>query len=138
MCTPASLSKKVVFVVDDEQAIADTLSLILRAAGYSVRTFYDGLSALEHAQEEIPDIVLSDVIMPKMNGIVLARKLREQLPNCRILLISGNAYSATLLAEWQDHGGPELEILPKPCSPQAIIRKLSTIAAAIDDSGSHD
>ena len=34
MCTPATFSKKVVFVVDDEQAIADTLSLILRAAGY--------------------------------------------------------------------------------------------------------
>jgi CheY-like chemotaxis protein len=103
-----------------------------------VCTFYDGLSALEHAQEEIPDIVLSDVIMPKMNGIVLARKLREQLPNCRILLISGNTYSATLLAEWQDQGGPELEILPKPVSPQTILRKLSTIAAAMDaDSDSH-
>ena len=102
-------------------------------------TFYDGLSALEHAQEEIPDIVLSDVVMPKMNGIDLARKLREQLPNCRILLISGNAYSATLLSEWRDYDGPELEILPKPCSPQAIIRKLSTIAAAMDaDGDSHD
>src|ERR1700694_2451291 len=99
MNTPVSLREMRVFVVDDEVNIADTLSLILRGAGFTVHTFYDGLAALEHAQQEHPDIVVSDVIMPKMDGFTLATRLREQLPLCRVLLISGNAYSSNLLSE---------------------------------------
>lgn len=44
--------------------IADALCLILRAAEVAVRVFYDGLAAFEHAQQETPDIVLSDIAMP--------------------------------------------------------------------------
>jgi CheY-like chemotaxis protein len=124
---------KRVFVVDDEANIADTLSLILRGAGFTVHTFYDGLTALEHAQRENPDFVLSDIVMPKMDGITLAAKLREQQPRCRVLLISGNAGCSTLLSQWRDQGGPELEILAKPVGPQIIIRKLTAMAAADAD-----
>ena len=101
-----------VFVVDDEVAIADTLSIILRAAGFTVHTFYNGLDALEYAQQENPHIVVSDVIMPEMDGIALAVKLREQFPHCQVLLISGNASSAPLLSVWRDKGAPNLEIIP--------------------------
>ncbi len=123
---------KRVFVVDDEVAIADTLSVILRGAGFTVHTFYNGLDALEYAQQEQPHIVVSDVIMPKMDGIALAVKLREQFPQCQVLLTSGNAYSATLLSEWQDKGAPNLEIIPKPFSPQILISRLTAMAAAVD------
>lgn len=63
---------KRVFVVDDEVSIADTLSVILRGAGFTVHTFYDGLAAFEYAQQEHPHIVVSDIMMPEMNGITLA------------------------------------------------------------------
>jgi CheY-like chemotaxis protein len=128
---------KRVFVVDDEANIADTLTLILRAAGFTVNTFYDGLTALEHAQHENPDFVLSDIIMPKMDGFTLAAKLREQLPRCRVLLISGNAGYSTLLSERQDYGVPELEILAKPVNPRIIIRKLTDMAIAADADDCH-
>lgn len=134
MSMPASLRVKRVFVVDDEAIIADTLSLILRTAGFTVSTFYDGLSALEFAQQENPDFVLSDIIMPNMDGFTLAVKLREQLPRCRVLLISGNAGYSTLLSEWREHGAPELEILAKPVAPEVIIRKLTDMAIAEDAS----
>lgn len=128
MSTPVSLYGKRVFVVDDEASIADTLGLVLRNVGFTVHTFYDGLAAFEHAQQEKPDIVLSDVVMPKMDGFALAIKLREQLPHCRILLISGNAYTPEFLSEWRNNGGPKLEILAKPVHPQIIIRKLTAMA----------
>jgi CheY-like chemotaxis protein len=119
----------VVFVVDDETNLADTLSLILGRVGFRVRTFYDGLAALEHAQQETPDIVLSDVVMPKMDGITLAYKLREQFPQCRLLLVSGNAtYFSELLSAGPDSGQPELEMLAKPVHPEIIIRKLTAMA----------
>jgi len=136
MSIPVSIRAKLVFVVDDEANIADTLSLILRRAGFTVRTFYDGLAAYEHAQQERPDIVVSDVVMPKMDGFALATKLREQFPRCRVLLISGNAYSSNQLSEWRDSGGPELEMLAKPVSPKIIIRKLTAMAVAADADGS--
>jgi CheY-like chemotaxis protein len=121
-----------VFVVDDEVSIADTLSIILRGAGFTVHTFYNGLDALEYAQQEGPYIEVSDVIMPKMDGIAFAIKLREQFPHCRVLLISGNAYSAPLLSEWRDKGAPNLEIIPKPFSPQMLISRLTAMAATVD------
>jgi CheY-like chemotaxis protein len=135
MSAPVYLRATRVFVVDDEADIADTLSVILRNAGFTVCTFYDGLTALEHACEEHPDILLSDVMMPRMDGFTLANRLRKQLPRCRVLLISGNAYSLNLLSEWRDSGGPELEILLKPVGPQVIISKLTAIAVAAAQAG---
>jgi hypothetical protein len=66
--------------------------------------------------------------MPKMDGLTLAAKLWEQLPQCRVLLISGNAGFSDLISDWKDNGGPELEILAKPVPPEVIIRKLTDLA----------
>jgi CheY-like chemotaxis protein len=130
--TPAFLLAKRVFVVDDEANIADTLSLILRRVGFTVHTFYDGQTALEHAQRETPDIVLSDIVMPKMDGLELASKLREQFPHCRILLVSANACYSALLSKQESENSLELAILAKPVHPDIIIRKLTAMAVAAD------
>jgi CheY-like chemotaxis protein len=134
MSTPVPFREKLVFVVDDEVSIADTLTLILRRAGFTVRTFYDGLAAFEHTQRERPDIVVSDVVMPRMDGFTLAARLREQLPHCQILLMSGNAYSADQLSEWRENGRLKVEMLAKPVNPKTIIRKVMAMAADADDS----
>lgn len=131
MDATVTLSEKLVFVVDDEAIIADTLGFILRGEGFTVRTFYDGLAAFEYAQQETPDIVLSDVVMPKMDGFILASKLREQFPQCQILLISGNAYSSELLSKWQNDGASELEILAKPIHPEILIKRIRTMAGEV-------
>lgn len=131
MGTPVSLAGKLVYVVDDEVCIADSLSLILSHAGFVVHTFYDAPTAFEHAQAEKPDIVLSDVMMPKMDGFTLATKVREQNPHCIVLLISGNACTPGLLSEWP--GGTAWEILPKPISPRLIIRKIEAMYTAKQD-----
>ncbi len=120
-----------VFVVDDEVLIADTLGLILRREGFSVHTFYDGLAAFEFAQHEAPDIILSDVVMPGMDGFILASKILQQFPRCQILLISGNAYSTELLSNWRNSGQPELEILAKPIHPEIIISKVKAMALKV-------
>ncbi len=122
------IRKTRVFVVDDEQNVADTLGLILTNAGFHVSTFYNAQDADAHAQQEPPDIVLSDILMPKMDGITLAAKLREKLPHCRIVLISGNAsWFSTQISELNHNGWPELELLSKPVPPEIIIRKLTAM-----------
>lgn len=81
---------KKVFVVDDEKEIADLLSAFLVNAQFDVETFYDAHSALLRASDCPPDILVSDVVMPEINGVTLAKALRVQSPNCKVILISGN------------------------------------------------
>ena len=58
---------KIIFVVDDERVISDTLAAILNASGYDAKAFYDAESALRACQCEQVDCIISDVVMPEMN-----------------------------------------------------------------------
>jgi DNA-binding response OmpR family regulator len=86
-----------IFVVDDEHCIADTLAVILRNAGYEASAFYDAQSALEQAASRSPDLVISDVMMPGMNGVEMAVLMRERYPECKVLLFSGMASTLNIL-----------------------------------------
>ena len=86
----SAIARQKVFVVDDEKQIADLLSLYLRAEHFDVETFYDANSASQRASTCIPDVLVSDITMPGMDGITLAETLRERNPNCKVVLISGN------------------------------------------------
>lgn len=116
-------TKPKVLVVDDERVIADTLAIILNQAGFDAAAVYTGTDAVERATNEKPDLVISDVIMPDMNGIEAAIRIRKILPGCKILLFSGQAATADLLekARLQGH---EFEILAKPVHPQDLLAKL--------------
>ncbi len=85
-----TIAEQKVFVVDDEVQIADLLSLNLRAVSSDIETFYDARSALQRASDCLPDILVSDITMPGMDGITLAETLQRQNPNCKVILISGN------------------------------------------------
>ena len=116
-------NKPKVLVVDDEQMIADTLAIILNQSGYDAVAVYTGAAALESARANKPDLVISDVIMPDMNGIEAVIKIREFLPGCKVLLFSGQAATADLL-EMARNQGHEFEILAKPVHPQDLLAKL--------------
>ena len=117
-------TKRRVLVVDDEQVIADTLSIILNKAGFEASPVYTGMAAVESARNIQPDLIISDVIMPDMNGIEAAIQIRSFLPSCKILLFSGQAATADLL-ESARAKGHEFEILAKPVHPQDLLAKLA-------------
>jgi CheY-like chemotaxis protein len=112
-----------VLVVDDEQVIADTLAKILDLNGYDASAVYTGTAAVESARSLKPDLVISDVIMPDMNGIEAAISIRGFLPSCKILLFSGQAATADLLENARAQGH-EFEILAKPVHPSDLLAKL--------------
>lgn len=116
-----------VLVVDDERSVADTLTIIFRKAGYDAVAAYDGEEALEACAAQAPDLMLSDVMMPGMNGVELATLVREQCPDCRVLLFSGLGSSFDLVAEAVRQGF-NFEILQKPTPPAEL---LQTIAATL-------
>jgi DNA-binding NtrC family response regulator len=114
----------VVLVVDDERVIADTLSIILSKSGFSIMTAYDGMSAMKLALSDPPDLLISDVVMPEMTGIELAIALTRSIPECKVLLFSGQAATVDLLQEAR-HGGYNFTTLTKPVHPTDMLRRIS-------------
>jgi CheY-like chemotaxis protein len=121
---PASLVRPRVLIVDDEHLIADTLALILNRQGFDARAVYSGEEAVAAATSLSPDILISDVIMGGMTGIEAAILISECAPECRILLISGQA-ATTDLVHLAAGKGHVFEILPKPIHPQALLKCLN-------------
>ena len=82
--------KKTILVVDDEQSIMELLVFNLQKEGYNTLEAYDGVTAVEMAINEKPDLILLDVMIPKMDGISVCKKIRYALniSNIPILMIS--------------------------------------------------
>ena len=114
-----------ILVVDDEPVITDTLAAVLRNSGYAVRTAYNANAAITLAKEFVPDLLITDVMMPGMNGIEMAIKIRDMLPRCKVLLFSGQAATAELLADAHDRGY-DFELLAKPIHPEDLLAKLQS------------
>jgi len=115
-----------VLVVDDEQRIADTLAMILSSKGYTSQAAYSGVTALAICGNCIPDLLLTDVVMPGMNGIELAMAVRRDFPACKVLLFSGQAATAEMLEEASSRGY-DFELLAKPVHPLELLDKVSEL-----------
>ena len=120
---PAGDPRPKVLVVDDERIIADSVAAILNRSGFDAVARYDGMSALEYLKQECPDILLSDVVMPELNGVQVAKAANSKCPGTRIVLISGNAATPNLL-EHASPGGHPYELLAKPIHPTQLIQIL--------------
>ena len=116
-------AKPKVLVADDEQVIANTLAIILNQAGFEARAVYSGENALETVDAFQPNMLISDVIMTGMTGIEAAIQIRQRLPQCKVLLFSGQAATADLLEKARAQGH-EFEILAKPVHPTDLLAKL--------------
>jgi DNA-binding response OmpR family regulator len=115
-----------ILVVDDNKVIADTTSAILNQFGFCAITAYDGMTALRLAAETNPDIVLSDVIMPLLNGVELAISVRKILPETAILLFSSQAATEDILEDARQEGY-FFEIVGKPIQPEELVYRLNRL-----------
>ena len=118
---PINQAKKLkIIVVDDEPVIADTVVEILNEEGFDAIAVSTGSSAIELAKAFHPDIVLSDVIMPGLNGIEAGIRIRKIAPTCRVILFSGQAETVDLLEKARQQGH-RFDILAKPIRPEQLI-----------------
>jgi CheY-like chemotaxis protein len=116
-----------ILIVDDERAIVDSLYEIIQSAGYDVSRAYSGEQAIAAATNLCPNILLSDVLMPGMNGFEVALEIKKACPSCRLLLFSGQAATAELAQRFGPaftSKGYRFELLPKPYHPAALLKKL--------------
>lgn len=108
-----------ILVVDDERDVAEAIEAVLEHAGFTVVTADSAAQGLEAIHAQKFDVVVTDIIMPKVNGLELIRKLRAHYPRVRVVAISGGG-----------HFGP-LSAKPDAISTHAFI-------AAAKDAGAED
>jgi len=111
-------------IVDDEQIVADSFALILGEFGYETSAVYNGEKAVEAASALMPDVVISDVMMAEMSGIEAGVQIRRMLPDCRIILFSGQTSTADLVQRATSEGH-SFELLTKPVHPKALLAYLT-------------
>jgi CheY-like chemotaxis protein len=116
-----------VLVVDDESIIADTLTEILNKNGYEATAAYDGEEAIETALVKPPHLLISDVMLPGMNGVELATRMRRIFPECKVLLFSGHTQTRELLLNSTNQSGHHFELLSKPVHPADLLKRLATM-----------
>ena len=80
--------KGLVAVVDDEQSIRETVGFALRREGYRVETFADGAAAWEAFERRLPDLVVLDILMPRVDGLTLCRQLRGRSDSLPIIFLT--------------------------------------------------
>jgi CheY-like chemotaxis protein len=112
-----------VLVIDDHPSNADTLAMVLNVSGFQATAAYSGEHGLELAQRHPFDYLVTDVVMNGMNGIEAAIAIRQVLPNCHVLLISGNNDTAQLLAI-ASAKGHAFDILAKPVHPTILLEQM--------------
>ncbi|MBW3632559.1 MAG: response regulator [Chloroflexi bacterium] len=108
-----------VLVVDDEPAIREIVATLLEDEGYLVRHAKDGVEALAAIDDDTIDLVVSDVVMPRLDGASLVRKLRRRGHLMPVVLMS---------AVYADVDLPGVRFVPKPFE---IDRLLGTVASAL-------
>ena len=118
-----------VVVVDDEKITSNTLTVIFGNYGYQTRAAYSAEEAIDVIAEWQPDLALSDVNLPRMNGIDLAIALKTSAPNCRVLLFSGYPNTDDLLHAAAE-AGHVFEIISKPVHPTLL---LNAVANSLSD-----
>src|SRR3954471_14649823 len=137
VCGPGMSDHSVrILVVEDEAVVLHTLQLILKQHGYDVRGARDGAEALAIAPEFSPNILLCDINLPDVNGIEISLGIKQLLPSCRIVLLSGEI-SSTELLEDAEKNGHRFEVLAKPTEPQQLLRVLAGPDGSHRASGIH-
>ena len=121
---PGPAAARRVLVVEDEDAVRAVTRKVLERAGYVVEEAPNGRRALEalEAMPALPDVVVSDLVMPELNGAALARTLRERWPDLPVILLSGFADAAR---EGEMAG---TTLLAKPLDPQTLV---AAVAGAV-------
>lgn len=119
----SSAAQSRILVVDDERLLADTTAAILRRAGFHAKTAYDGFAALDLLSSFHPDYLLTDIMMPGMNGVELAIAITKSHPATKILLFSGQAGISEILEKSRAKGF-EFPLLAKPVHPSRLISEL--------------
>ncbi|MGB3165177.1 MAG: response regulator [Alteraurantiacibacter sp.] len=112
-----------ILLAEDDDAMRTYLARALGKAGYSVVAVASGVEALPMLQTEIYDLLLSDIVMPEMDGIELAQKCNDLSPSTKVMFITG--FAAVSLRATRD--APHAKMLSKPFHLKDIVMEVERL-----------
>ncbi|HKT86716.1 MAG TPA: response regulator [Novosphingobium sp.] len=112
-----------ILLAEDDQAMRTYLSRALQNAGYDVVAVECGTEALPHLETETFDLLLSDIVMPEMDGIELAQRCAEVSPMTKVMFITGFA-AVTLRASRE---APQAKVLSKPFHLRDLVMEVQRV-----------
>lgn len=118
---------KRILLAEDDNDMRRFLAKALERAGYEVTDFDNGASAYERLQEEPFSLLLTDIVMPEMDGIELARRATEIDPDLRVMFITG--FAAVALHSNSD-APPDAKVLSKPFHLRELVNEVEKILIA--------
>ncbi len=113
-----------ILVIDDDVTALDIVDLLFEDRGYDVVRRADGLSALECVKDTNPDIILIDLMMPKMNGQECIRELRNR--GVSVPIVAFTALDDPEVHQEARDAGCNL-VLTKPCKSQELVRQIESL-----------
>ncbi len=121
-----------IMLVEDEPSIAEVVSLYFNRAGFQVQTFGDGALALKQLQQQLPDLVVLDIMVPQINGFEITRWLRDR-SDVPIIMLTARRSEADRIA------GLEMgadDYVVKPFSPQELVSRVRAVLRRTQSSAS--
>lgn len=121
-------SKKKILIVDDEKELVALVSLHMNMAGYKVLSASDGKRALELAQEEKPDLIILDLMLPKIDGWEVCKRLREiqETKDIPVIMLTCRAETEDKLKGFE--AGAD-DYITKPFSPRELVARVKRVLA---------
>jgi len=123
------MAGKKILVVEDEVPVAMVIRANLQSAGYKVVEAYTGLSGWQKAQQEKPDVVVLDVMLPELNGWGVLKRIRadESLRDTPVVMLTALTEDADVAKGWEL--GADI-YLPKPFEPDALVSVVNRLLSA--------
>lgn len=122
------MAQRSIVLADDDQQIRSFLKAILKAQGFDVHEAGDGQEAAEVLEElgGLVDLLITDIKMPRMDGVALAKAVAELYPTLPVLFISGWTFDLLDAPEWRR---PGYALLRKPFLPKVLISAIEQLLA---------
>ncbi len=125
------MSKADILIVEDDATIARFVELELAHAGYSVKKVADGESALAAVEEKEPDLIILDLMLPKITGMEVAERLRENGSHVPILMLTARAETHDLVSGFE--AGAD-DYLRKPFEIPELLSRVRALLKRVDQS----
>ena len=123
---------KRILIVDDEPPVRRVLQLSLERAGYQVSVAHDGQAGLEQALANAPDLLISDINMPRMSGREMVKALHAALPGRTFPILVMTSLTAREERTWVQ-AIPNVDFLEKPLSPRDLVARLREVFAVASE-----
>ncbi len=128
---------KKILVVDDERHIVRLVEVNLARAGYDVVSAYDGVEALEKVKSEKPDMIVLDVMMPRMDGFEVLKRLQAdpETQDIPVIMLTAKAQDADIFRGWSSGVS---SYLTKPFNPRELLTFVERIFQSLEEGGGEE